>query len=130
MKLMITIQASLGEVIDKISILNIKQEKLKSPEALANVCLERNLLKSALQSASMDDALTHPLFHKLAEVNAKLWKVEDDLRDLESQKTFDTKFIDLARSVYHLNDSRASIKRELNLVFGSQLIEEKSYKAY
>ena len=128
--MIISIQASVGEVIDKVSILNIKVEKLTNPEALENVSLELGFLKRALKDSGMEEALSHSLFQQLAEVNAKLWQVEDELRECESKKTFDAEFIDLARSVYKLNDRRASIKRDVNLAFGSQLMEEKCYKAY
>lgn len=126
----ISIQASVGEVVDKVSILNIKLEKLTNPEALENVSVELGFLKRALKESGMEEALSHSLFQQLAEVNTKLWQVEDELREYESKKTFDAEFVDLARSVYKLNDRRATIKREVNLAFGSKLMEEKSYKAY
>ena len=126
----ISIQASVGEVVDKVSILNIKVEKLTNPEALENVLLELGFLKRALKDSGMEEALSHSLFQQLAEVNAKLWQVEDELREFESKRIFDAEFIELARSVYKLNDRRASIKRDVNLAFGSQLMEEKCYKAY
>ena len=78
----------------------------------------------------MEQALSHALFQQLAGVNLQLWQVEDELREFESKRIFDAEFIELARSVYKLNDHRAAIKREVNLAFGSKLIEEKSYKAY
>ena len=126
----ISIEASVGEVVDKVSILNIKVEKLTNPDALENVSLELGFLKRALKDSGMEEALSHSLFQQLAAVNAKLWQVEDELREFESTKTFDAEFIELARSVYQLNDRRATIKREINLTFGSKLMEEKSYKAY
>jgi len=126
----ISIQASVGEVVDKVSILNIKVEKLTNPDALENVSLELGFLKRALKDSGMEEALSHSLFQQLAAVNAKLWQVEDELREFESTKTFDAEFIELARSVYQLNDRRATIKREINLTFGSKLMEEKSYKEY
>lgn len=127
---MISIQASLGEVVDKISILTIKYKKLKNADALANVSLELDFLKTALVDAKMEAAVNHALFKDLSDINAALWQVEDDLRALEAKETFDTTFIALARSVYQLNDRRASIKREINLLFDSKLIEEKSYHTY
>ena len=126
----ISIQASVGEVIDKVSILNIKVEKLTNPEALDNVSLELEFLKRALKDSGMEEALSHVLFQQLAEVNVQLWQVEDELREFESKRIFDAEFIELARSVYKLNDRRAAIKRDVNLAFGSQLMEEKSYQAY
>ncbi len=126
----ISIQASVGEVVDKVSILNIKVEKLTNPEALENVSLELDFLKRALKDSGMEEALSQPLFQQLVEVNLQLWQIEDELREFESKRIFDAEFIKLARSVYKLNDRRAAIKREINLAFGSQLMEEKSYKAY
>lgn len=127
---MITIQASLGEVLDKISILVLKKEKLEKPEAIENVLMELDVLHSAIESSQMGESLSHPLFGALAEVNGQLWVVEDDLRELESKRIFNSDFVELARSVYRLNDRRAAIKRELNVIYGSVLIEEKSYQSY
>ncbi len=127
---MITIQASLGEVLDKISILVLKKEKLEKPEAVENVLMELDVLHSAIESSQMRESLSHPLFGALAEVNGQLWVVEDDLRELESKRIFNSDFVELARSVYRLNDRRAAIKRELNVIYGSVLIEEKSYQSY
>lgn len=127
---MITIQASLGEVLDKISILVLKKEKLEKPEAVENVLMELDVLHSAIESSQMGESLSHPLFGALAEVNGQLWVVEDDLRELESKRIFNSDFVELARSVYRLNDRRAAIKRELNVIYGSVLIEEKSYQSY
>ena len=127
---MITIQASVGEVLDKISILVLKKEKLEKPEAVENVSTELNVLYSAITSSQMEESLSHPLFGALSEVNCKLWVVEDNLRELESKRTFNSDFIELARSVYRLNDRRAAIKRELNVIYGSALVEEKSYQPY
>lgn len=127
---MITIQASVGEVLDKISILVLKKEKLEKPEAVENVSKELDVLYSAIAGLQMEESLSHPLFGALAEVNRKLWVVEDDLRELESKRTFNSDFIELARSVYRLNDRRAAIKRELNVIYGSALVEEKSYQPY
>jgi hypothetical protein len=126
----ISIQASVGEVVDKVSILNIKVEKLTNPEALENVSVELGFLKRALKESDLEEALSHSLFQQLAEVNLQLWQVEDELREFESKRIFDAEFIELARSVYKLNDRRAAIKRDVNLAFDSKLMEEKSYKAY
>jgi len=128
--IVITTQASLGEVLDKISILDLKQEKLEKPEALANVSRELEVLQSALSSSQMGESMSHPLYNALADVNRQLWDVEDDLREMEAKQIFDLNFVELARSVYRLNDQRAAIKRELNILYGSTLVEEKSYKSY
>ena len=127
---MITIQASLGEVLDKISILGLKKEKLEKSEALTNVSRELEVLQSALSSSQMGESMLHPLYNALADVNRQLWDVEDDLREMEANQIFDLNFVELARSVYRLNDQRAAIKREVNILYGSTLIEEKSYKSY
>lgn len=127
---MILIQASLGEVLDKISILELKKKNISNSDALANVLRELDSLNSAILDSKLEHALSHPLFVSLSEVNGKLWIVEDDLRELEAIKTFGANFVALARSVYRLNDLRAEIKRELNIYFGSTLREEKSYQPY
>jgi hypothetical protein len=126
----ITIQASLGEVLDKITILALKQEKLEKPEALANVSRELEVLRSAISYSQMADSISNPMYNALAAVNRQLWLVEDELREMESSQIFDSKFVERARSVYRLNDRRAALKRELNILYGSTLIEEKSYKPY
>ena len=127
---MILIQASLGEVLDKISILELKKKNISNSDALANVLRELDSLNSAILDSQLEHALSHPLFVSLSEVNGKLWIVEDDLREQEASKTFGANFVELARSVYRLNDLRAEIKRELNIHFGSTLREEKSYQPY
>ena len=118
-----------GELIDKITILRLKEERLQRQEALANVHRERQALETALNEA--DPALSSggviPLTNALQAINTQLWDVEDALRLLESEQRFDKEFIRLARSVYQLNDQRAALKRQINEVCGSSLIEEKSY---
>ena len=124
----ILVEVSVGELLDKISILEIKQEKITTASANLNVSRELQLLRGiviknkALTSAI--DALKKNLF----DINQKLWKIEDDIREKESKKQFDQTFIELARSVYFCNDERARLKKEINLLLGSELIEEKSYK--
>lgn len=118
---------SLGELIDKITILDLKNERLQGA-ALANVQRERDALHQTLASLqrSVDPALVEALHH----TNASLWEVEDQLRDHERQQDFGATFVALARSVYRLNDERASLKKRINLEAGSLLVEEKSYAAY
>ena len=118
---------SLGELIDKITILDLKNERLEGA-ALANVQRERDALHQTLASLqrSVDPALVEALHH----TNASLWEVEDQLRDHERQQDFGATFVALARSVYRLNDERASLKKRINLEAGSLLVEEKSYAAY
>lgn len=120
----------LGEVVDKVTILLLKEKYLSSPEALHNVQAELAALKKSWADAGLSPMETLAGWHRLCEVNAALWKVEDDLRDCERAQQFDTHFISLARSVYHLNDQRAILKRSINTALGSELIEEKSYSDY
>jgi hypothetical protein len=114
-------------LIDKITILDLKNERLEGA-ALANVQRERDALRQTLASLqrSVDPALVEALHH----TNACLWEVEDQLRDHERQQDFGATFVALARSVYRLNDERASLKKRINLEAGSLLVEEKSYAAY
>lgn len=123
---------SLGELVDKITILEIKQVKISDPDKLHNVKHERDVLSQKLdQLLSDDDRLKlEPLKKALKEINESLWVIEDDIRDCERDKVFGQLFIDLARSVYITNDRRAAVKKDINLAFGSELVEEKSYRDY
>ena len=118
-----------GELIDKITILRLKTERLQQPEALTNVCRELQALEAVLKEADpalgIDAVLS--LTERLQAINTQLWEVEDALRLLEAEQRFDQEFIRLARSVYQLNDQRASLKRQINESCGSSLMEEKSY---
>ena len=118
---------SLGELIDKITILQIKGQHLQG-QALENTQKELNALESTLKHLKLNIDCT--LIQRLKEVNQELWQIEDDIRDQESNKNFNETFIRLARSVYQQNDLRAAIKREINISYGSPLVEEKSYKYY
>lgn len=123
----IEIPVSAGELVDKITILELKIRHLQGP-ALANVQRELTLLSDRLVAANL--AIEPSALAELRQVNSQLWQVEEALRALEQQQSFNTKFIDLARSVYRLNDHRASIKRHINAHIGSVLIEEKSYTPF
>jgi hypothetical protein len=119
-----------GELIDKITILEIKSERMDDPAKLENVRRELEIL-----SATRDTKLTasgglDELAAKLKNVNEKLWVIEDDIRDCEAAGDFGETFIGLARAVYQTNDERARLKREINVLLGSEIIEEKSYKPY
>ena len=118
-----------GELIDKITILRLKTERLQRPEALANVGRELQALEAVLNEASpaLGVHAVLSLTDALQAINTQLWDVEDALRVLEAKKRFDQEFIRLARSVYQLNDQRAALKRQINEACGSSLIEEKSY---
>ena len=117
-----------GELIDKITILRLKDQRLQRPEAIANVRRELQALEAVLKDAgpslSVDSLL--PLTEALLAINSQLWDVEDALRLLETDKRFDQEFISLARSVYQLNDQRAALKRQINETCGSSLLEEKA----
>ena len=118
---------SIGELFDKISILEIKESKIKG-DKLKNVKNEICELKNIVKKNNL--TLNKDLLEKLKEINSKLWDIEDRLRVKERENKFDKEFIDLARSVYINNDKRASIKMEINLLFNSEIIEEKSYEDY
>ena len=125
--MLISIPVSLGELVDKITILQIKAEHLEA-EALAHVSEELALLQQALAAAAVD--LDAALEAELLAVNRRLWQIEDAIRDQERRACFDATFIDLARAVYRTNDQRAALKRQINERYGSTLIEQKSYSAY
>ena len=118
-----------GELIDKITILRLKEERLQRQEALANVRRELQALEAVLNEAvpalSTDEVI--PLTDALQAINTQLWDVEDGLRLLEAEQRFDQELVALARSVYQLNDQRAALKRQINETCGSSLLEEKSY---
>ena len=120
-----------GELIDKITILRLKASRLQRPEALDNVRRELKTLEELLAQTDAERTLISDqlsaLTDELQTINTKLWDVEDGLRLLEAEQQFDTKFIQLARSVYQLNDHRSAIKRQINICCGSDLMEEKSY---
>ena len=120
---------SWGELLDKITILEIKFERLTAQTARANVARELGQLREVAHTIA-HNADTTAFVARLKAVNETLWEVEDNIRDQERSGTFDSRFIDLARSIYRLNDERAAIKRELNLSLGSEIIEEKSYQRY
>lgn len=123
----ICVPISLGELIDKITILEIKNQQLQGA-ALTNVQNELDVLQATLSDLQL--SLDLQLIERLRMVNAKLWQIEDDIREKERQQNFDDAFIELARAVYHTNDQRSQIKREINIAHGSALVEEKSYQAY
>lgn len=126
----IEVPVSPGEVLDKITILEIKSERMDDPVKVANVRRELELLQATWQKAVPQDETVRRLHAKLKSINEDLWVIEDDIRDKEFAREFDQRFIDLARSVYVTNDQRADAKKELNLYLGSEIVEEKSYKDY
>ena len=120
---------SLGELMDKISILKIKKKNILDKKKLSFISEELKLLESSYVD-SKEKIKFNEYLNKLIEVNSKLWIIEDDIRDCERNKNFDDKFIKLARSVYVTNDKRSEIKLEINKYFGSTLVEVKSYEKY
>ena len=126
----IIIEVSVGELLDKISILEIKKEKIKDPEKLKFIENEHLILKDQLEKNVKSDDKLNKLFEDLKEINAKLWVIEDDKRDCEKNKDFGDKFIKLSRDVHFLNDDRAKIKLEMNNHTGSSIKEIKEYTSY
>jgi len=122
------IEVSIGELVDKVTILSIKLKKVKSRDKLKNIKKEYDLLKTAMEKCAISTDSEH--FGRLEEVNSRLWVIEDEIRIKEANQQFDDEFIRLARSVYFENDQRAAIKKEINIKFGSELIEEKEYVDY
>tara|TARA_B100001939_G_C16624494_1_gene480691 strand:- start:52 stop:441 length:390 start_codon:yes stop_codon:yes gene_type:complete len=121
---------SLGELIDKITILEIKNEKINDKEKLKNISNELDKLFTLLNSLQLSKKDLDKYSKQLYVVNKKLWETEDILRALENEKSFNKEFIENARNVYKLNDERFRIKNKLNKQFSSEIIEEKSYKEY
>ena len=126
----IQVDVSYGEFLDKISILEIKSERIKDENKLKNVNKELTLLRDLWQACPASATDIQDEMVRLKRINEKLWEIEDDIRDKERRREFDEKFIELARAVYYSNDERAAIKHELNMKLGSDLIEEKSYSDY
>ena len=126
----IQVPVSPGEVLDKITILEIKSERMDDPGKLANVRRELELLQGAWLQTVDDDETVREIHAKLKSINEDLWEIEDDIRDKERAREFDERFIELARSVYVTNDQRANAKKELNVYLGSEIVEEKSYQDY
>jgi len=126
----ILVEVSVGELLDKISILEIKQEKIKNAESLKFIKDEYNVLKSQFEENIKNDDKLKNLFNSLKEINSKLWFIEDDKRMCEKNKDFGEKFIKLSRDVHFLNDDRAKIKLEINNHTGSKIKEIKEYTNY
>ena len=126
----ILVEVSVGELLDKISILEIKQEKIKDTEKLKFIDDEHTILKDQLNNNIKSDQKLNELFETLKKINAKLWIIEDDKRQCEKDKDFTEKFIKLSRDVHFLNDERAKIKLEINNLTGSKIREIKEYTNY
>ena len=126
----ILVEVSVGELLDKISILEIKQEKIKDPEKLKFINDEHSILKDQLNINVKSDEKLNTLFQSLKDINAKLWVIEDDKRLCEKNSDFTENFIKLSRDVHFLNDDRAKIKLEMNNHTGSKIKEIKEYTSY
>jgi len=126
----ILVPISPGELLDKITILRIKSERISDPPKVANVRRELAALEATWADSAYGATAVDADVAALMAVNARLWTIEDDIRDKERARSFDAEFIRLARAVYMENDERAAIKRRINLRLGSRIIEEKSYQAY
>jgi hypothetical protein len=120
------IEISIGEALDKLSILGIKMEKINDEAKLDNVAKEYYMILDLVEEEMLEDEL----YDKLKFVNRRLWDIEDEIRVCEKHGDFNLNFIRLARAVYHRNDERAEIKRQINLKYNSNIIEEKHYQAY
>ena len=126
----IIVEVSIGELLDKISILEIKKEKIKDPEKLKFIIHEHSILKDQLNNNVKTNEKLNNLFQSLKDINAKLWVIEDDKRQCEKDKDFGEKFIKLSRDVHFLNDDRAKIKLDINNHTGSTIKEVKEYTSY
>lgn len=129
------VQTAIGELIDKLTILEIKSEKITDPTKLKNINKELEVLTTSRKElyTKVDRRKkidTEQLKKELKTINKQLWEIEDNIRDKERAKEFDAEFINLARSVYTTNDERCRVKREINMLLGSELVEEKSYRKY
>ena len=127
--MLINTPISLGELVDKISILIIKQKNITDETKLDHVKKELDFLQRTLINYVQQEEINNYL-ENLININSKLWNIEDDIRECERKKLFDQTFIDLARSVYFTNDERAKVKNDINKSFGSELVEVKSYEEY
>jgi len=121
------IEVSNGEIVDKLTIIQIKLDRISEEEKLINLRKEKKILDDAVEKIMSKDDI---LVKKLYEVNTRLWDIEDRIREMEKSKDFGQEFIDTARAVYFSNDERAGLKKQINLQTGSDLIEEKSYEDY
>lgn len=123
------IEVSIGEIVDKLTILDIKMSQIFNPEKLKNIVKEFGYLKDVVEN-ELNISTESEDYKKLLNINKELWDIEDKIRDKERNNSFDYEFIELARLVYITNDKRADIKKEINLKFGSNFLEEKSYSKY
>jgi hypothetical protein len=123
------IEVSIGEIVDKLSILKIKTENINDKVKLDNVIKEYEYLLGVVEG-DLNISTDSDLYNELLSINKELWDIEDDIRDKEREKSFDDEFVSLARSVYFTNDKRADVKKRINIEYGSDFVEEKSYNKY
>lgn len=126
----VMVEVAIGELVDKLTILEIKLEQIKDEAKLANIRTEYEILSAKSRAVVPDDARIAALTQELKGVNEALWHIEDDIRDCERAKDFGPRFVALARSVYRTNDQRSLIKRQINQILNSGIVEEKSYSDY
>jgi hypothetical protein len=126
----ILVPISPGELLDKITILEIKSERIDNPQKVTNVRHELELLSKVWSDSVTEDKVIADLHQQLKTINEELWEIEDNIRDEERQNRFGERFIELARAVYVTNDKRAEAKKDVNLHLGSEIVEEKSYQDY
>lgn len=119
---------SVGELIDKITILQIKAKRFADADKIENVTTELNLLLAIQASSGLDHPTLQGYADQLRAINATLWEIEEEIRELEAHQDFGARFVELARSIYRTNDQRSQVKRAINEAFGSGIVEEKSYK--
>ena len=126
---MILVEVSIGEILDKLTILTIKKQNISDPQKLVHIEKEYDILKERSKKY-LDSIDVRAVFEELIEVNSKLWVIEDDLRELESERRFDEEFVEKARLVYKTNDHRFVLKNKINLLTDSGVQEQKGYKSY
>ena len=126
----VNVEISIGEFFDKITILEIKKERISNADKLVNINKELDGLNTLLTQLSFSRDEVAQEVAELRKINEALWEIEDDIREKESQKAFDERFVELARAVYITNDKRSEVKRDINLKLGSDFVEEKSYEEY
>tara|TARA_Y100000389_G_scaffold27816_1_gene23843 strand:- start:1471 stop:1857 length:387 start_codon:yes stop_codon:yes gene_type:complete len=126
----VSVPISLGELLDKISILEIKNKKILNESKILNIKKELNGLNKVLDELNINLSESNSLYNKLYKINLTLWEIEDSIRVLEKNEDFGDKFIELARAVYKTNDQRFEIKNDINKLFNSEYVEEKSYEDY
>jgi hypothetical protein len=126
---MTLIEVSIGELLDKLTILEIKKDRISDPLKLQHIEKEFSILKERSEEYLRSEEIKE-IFEELKKVNSDLWTIEDDLRDMESQKRFDSEFVEKARAVYFTNDRRFELKNEINSLAGSAIREQKGYKKY